>query len=355
MTSKTILHIIDSLETGGAEVLLAGTVPALTSFNHVIVTLKRGHDFEKALETIPQYCLNYRSKLDLLRSVKRLREIIKKHNVDLIHSHLLTSTFIARLAKPKQLPLAFSVHNLLSESAFKISRLSKWLEKLTYKKTNHIIFVSNNAKRDYDQQIGIQGSFDILPNFVEDIFFEKYQTKHYTKHTPFRLVSVGTLKEQKNFSYLIKSLARIKDCTLDIIGDGPLKSKLNLEIKSHGVEDRVNLLGKQKDLASILPNYDLFVMASHYEGFGISAIEAMALGLPTLLSDIEVFREVAGNAATFFKPNNIEDFISKMNELKSSNKKLALLSKMGNEQAQKVSGKKEYLNKLSEIYYTLCH
>ena len=126
------------------------------------------------------------------------------------------------------------------------------------------------------------------------------------------------------------------------------------EIKSNGVEDRVKLLGKQRDLASILPKYDLYVMASHYEGFGISVVEAMALGLPTLLSDIEVFREVAGNAAIFYDPNNISDFISKLNELKNSNKKLALLSKMGHEHARKVSEKKAYLSNLSEIYNNLC-
>lgn len=350
---KTILHIIDSLETGGAEVLFAGTVPLLKNYKNIVVTLKPNNDFEEALNGLDYYCLHYDNKLDLIRSVRQLQKIIYTHRVDLIHSHLLTSSFLARIAK-KNVPLVFSVHNLLSESAFKNSILSKVIEKATYKKNQQAIFVSNSIKKDYDLHVGLKGRYHILPNYVEHKFFEngsKYKPKI---EKPFRLVSVGTLKEQKNFAYLIESLVHIEGCTLDIIGDGPLMDDLVQKILHYGLKDRVRLIGKRTDIVNQLSKYDLFVLASKYEGFGISALEAMAFGLPTMLSDIDVFREVAADASIFFDLNDVNDFIYKLKDLKSSNKKLALLSKKGSNRASEISSKEIYLNKLHKIYNETC-
>ena len=351
---KTVLHIIDSLETGGAEMLVAGTVVSMSAYHHIIVTLKKTNDFQKELNNLPLFCLNYESKFDLIRSVKELRAIINQHKIDIIHAHLLTSTFLARLAKKKEIPLVFSVHNTLSESAFKKSRISKWLEKLTYKSSDHIIFVSESIKKDYDKYINIKGSHDVLHNFIEDKFFDHHLAKQHQNTSPFKLVSVGSLKPQKNFSFLIQAFQHLEDCTLDIIGDGPLMNDLFEEIKHHGVQNRVKLLGNQNNIDEILTNYDLFVMASTFEGFGIAAVEAMALGIPTMLSDISVFREVADNASVFFNPNQKEDFISKLKELKTSNKKLALLSQNGHIRALQISKKSRYIKKLSYIYNQLC-
>ena len=61
----------------------------------------------------------------------------------------------------------------------------------------------------------------------------------------------------------------------------------------------------QDDIPSILEQYDYFIQASSHEGFGISVIEAMASGIPTILSDIPVFREITNGLATFFPLNNV--------------------------------------------------
>lgn len=349
---KTILHIIDSLETGGAETVVVGTVTSMPSFQHIIVTLKPGNDYQNQLQSVPTICLNYKNKLSLPRCIKHLKRIINQNKVCLIHAHLLTSSFVARLSKPKSVPLVFSVHNNLSQSAFKLSQLSKWLEKLSYKKTHTALFVSSSVKEDYNHSIGIKGKSLVLYNFVENQFFSNVKQTRFGQ--PLRAVAVGSLKPQKNYPFLISAFASIENCKLDIYGTGDLKIELEALIASLNLNKKVTLKGRNSNLATILPQYDLFIMASTYEGFGIAPLEAMASGLPVFLSDIPVFREVTGDQAYFFNPYDKSDFVSKLNYITSSSEKLTLLSSKGQERAREICNKENYMNKLSNLYYELC-
>jgi glycosyltransferase involved in cell wall biosynthesis len=70
-----------------------------------------------------------------------------------------------------------------------------------------------------------------------------------------------------------------------------------------------------KNIYDILPGYDLFVMPSKFEGFSLSVLEAMALKVPLLLSNIPAFKEQAENCATYFNLDDTNDFIEKLDYL----------------------------------------
>src|SRR5690606_17908609 len=107
-----------------------------------------------------------------------------------------------------------------------------------------------------------------------------------------KLVAVGNLKEAKNYFYLLEIFNQLKGLhiTLDIYGIGYQKKELMDYIQKNELD--VQLCGLKSIDPSVLQQYDYFIQASLHEGFGISVIEAMACGIPVILSDIPVFREI---------------------------------------------------------------
>src|SRR5690606_10841168 len=112
------------------------------------------------------YCLDYTSKKDIPSAVFQLSKIIKKHEVQLVHAHLYWPTIIARLAVRNTLPLVFSVHNTITDDAFKLNFLSKYMEKLTYSKGQSAIFVSNAVLKDYEKHLRLGSKQSVIYNFI---------------------------------------------------------------------------------------------------------------------------------------------------------------------------------------------
>ncbi len=154
---KTIVHVIDSLGIGGAEVLLRNTLSVLPQYRHIVCYLTPPNDLAKTLNADKVYFLDFRSNYDGFKCAVKLRNILTSEKAVLVHAHLLRSTWISRWKKKKKCPLVFTVHNFLSEDAFKVNRLSYYLEKLTYKKAQTLIAVSAAALDDYKKWIGVKG------------------------------------------------------------------------------------------------------------------------------------------------------------------------------------------------------
>jgi glycosyltransferase involved in cell wall biosynthesis len=102
-----------------------------------------------------------------------------------------------------------------------------------------------------------------------------------------RVLTVGTLKAQKNHKLLIDAVARLgKDMAqLIIVGDGPMRIELEDYIKKRGLEDRCQLVGKHDNPSAFFQSADLFVLSSNYEGLPNVVIEALSFGLPVVSTD----------------------------------------------------------------------
>ena len=101
--------------------------------------------------------------------------------------------------------------------------------------------------------------------------------------------NVGRLVPVKNQSFLIdvfeSVLCKESNSFMVIVGDGPLKSKLQLKAETLGVDEQVRFLGNRRDVPDLLQAMDVFVFPSLYEGLGIALIEAQVNGLPCVVSD----------------------------------------------------------------------
>jgi glycosyltransferase involved in cell wall biosynthesis len=347
---KTILYVIDSLSVGGAERLLVETVNNLPEFRIVVVTLYPGNDLLPELSCHAVHCLHFSGKLGMPAAVFKLRKLINRYRPALVHSHLLWSTFVARLATPKRIPFYFSVHSTLSKDAFEKNKLSLLLEKLTYKPWHTAIFVSEFVKNDYDQLVGLRGPAQVLYNFIPDQFFQNFRLKPDNKLK--RFVAVGNLKEAKNYLYLIEAFKILKEkgvsLTLDIYGQGYLQKPLQEEIDQHQLP--IALKGTARNIHAILPQYDAYVLCSLHEGFGLAPVEAMAVGLPVFLSDIPTMREISGGHAIFLDPQMPEDFVAKVLEATGQEYELKQQVEHAHAFALKIASRQSYLKGLYQLY-----
>jgi glycosyltransferase involved in cell wall biosynthesis len=318
---KTILHIIDNLGRGGAETMLVTVVKQLPDYRHIIVTLTPENEFGNEVQCDALYCLHLGSKIKLPVAAAKLRRIIKAENVQAVHSHLFWSSIIARLGVPNSIPLFTTIHAFVASSIEYRPWYMRLAERITYRiKKSTIIAVANGALKEYFSFIKLKHRNDAhcLYTFVDTAVFSNNIKHTKTGDNVFRIVTVGNLKEQKNHRFLLEAFKALKheNITLDIYGKGPLEKELQASIDSHGL--KVTLKGQASDIQNQLGRYDLFVMSSLYEGFALSVLEAMAMGMPLLLSDISSFKEQCGGTAEYFSLNNTHELTQKIIELKNN-------------------------------------
>jgi glycosyltransferase involved in cell wall biosynthesis len=112
------------------------------------------------------------------------------------------------------------------------------------------------------------------------------------------VISVGRIAPLKNYATAIRAMSQLRDRNFEywIAGDGPESQVRALEtlIDEMQLRGKVKLLGFQGDMLSLLGKADVFLLTSLWEGFGLAVVEAMAAGLPVVVSDVPGVREVVG-------------------------------------------------------------
>ena len=125
----------------------------------------------------------------------------------------------------------------------------------------------------------------VIPNAANFI------AEKYSDCTAKRVIAVGRLDYQKSFDRLIlvweKVHQQMPDWTLDIFGQGEWKEMLQRMIAERGVQDSIRLMGPTKNIGKEYSESSMIVMSSHYEGFPMVMIEAMACGLPAVSFDFK--------------------------------------------------------------------
>jgi glycosyltransferase involved in cell wall biosynthesis len=132
--------------------------------------------------------------------------------------------------------------------------------------------------------------------------------------------NAGRLTPQKSQIDLIKAAALLKERSLDfkilIAGSGDLQEQLQHAINSYKVTDKVTLIGFVRDMPRFLSNIDVFVLTSHWEGFGYVLVESMALGKPLVAYQVSSNPEIIEDGANgFLCTINIKDLAAKMEQL----------------------------------------
>lgn len=306
---KKVLHIIFNLGRGGAETMLLTIIKNLTEYNHTILTLFPQNDFGEELPNGRLICMNLKMKDLILFPITawRMRKIIKTEQPNLIHTHLIWPTILARIGAPRKIPLLTTIHTYAHSNVDYRHWYFRILDRITYGlRPSVIIAVSKGALKEYFEMLKKKpGDSYVLYTFADIQRFKPISVKTEDKNE-LRLISVGSLSYQKNHVFLIDVFKQLKDVpiSLDIYGKGPLENELKNEINKTGVN--IRLAGVSDCVEDILPGYDACIMPSHYEGFSLSVLEAMASKVPLLLSTIPSFKEQCEDTAIYFSIDHTE-------------------------------------------------
>ena len=128
----------------------------------------------------------------------------------------------------------------------------------------------------------------IIHNGVDQGLLDMHRHAKSTDH-PLKLITVGSLIPRKSINTIITAVADCDNCTLTIVGDGSEQKQLKAQAREMGVEERVIFKGAlvQQAVFSELAKANVFILASKSEGRPNVVIEAMAAGLPVIVSKID--------------------------------------------------------------------
>lgn len=204
------------------------------------------------------------------------------------------------------IPLQIQVHTDVLSSWY---RRASWREYIRYflarfllPRASCIRVVSARIAHSLEKELGIESSrISILP-IVSDLtpFFHGVKNSHIEEQLKayhFRIVAAGRFVEkEKNFSMLIRMMPQllkiVPDAALYLVGDGPDRGLYQNSISRLHLERNVILESWRDDLFSVYKSFDLFLLPSNYEGWGMAVIEAMAAGVPVVMTDVGLAGEV---------------------------------------------------------------
>lgn len=287
---KKITFIVPTLSAGGAERVVAvlSNTLASTGYNVNLILYDRVQNEYPISKNVNVYVLprNIQNKNKVVYYVKKLlllRKIIRDINPDILIPFLpyqVEHTYVA--SRGLHIPMVVTVRNNPlydtenEKQRKRRDRIAKHVEG---------VFLQTDTQRAYFSEEIKKKCFVVANPISESIIKTNYTVKNQIK----RLISVGRLEEQKNFSMLIEAFYELRkyhtDLTLDIYGEGSLKEQLQQQINTLGLENFVKLCGRTNDIAGVLAEHDLFIMPSNYEGMPNSLMEAMGVGLPCISTD----------------------------------------------------------------------
>lgn len=294
-----IIHVVYSLEMGGAEILVAQLCRLQREHGHdasVIAYSNLGSVGEQLLTEGFSILVLGESPFPktLLRFVKAFRRL----RPDVVHCHnpapTLQAAIPARLAGTRSVlstrhSLVAPPYNLKEEKAFNFAaRFCNWVVGICDATCENLRGIPG-ARRS--KIVRIYNGVDPVP----PVPAESCPAKR-----GFTLLFVGRLAAIKDLSTLIRAAAiavqRVPDLHLWVVGDGAERSRLESLVAELGIGENVTFWGERMDVAGFFRAADLYCMSSVSEGLPMSLLQAMSVGVPAVVTDVGGMAEVVKNS-----------------------------------------------------------
>jgi glycosyltransferase involved in cell wall biosynthesis len=348
---ERILLVIDNLEFGGGERVFLQLATGLRDRFEIFVASTQGGEFESRLKELGIKLLRVDMNRRLSwRPITQIRDIIRQNKIDLVHSQGARADFFTRIAGRVAPAPCILCTLAMPVEGFDVSplrkRIYRFMDHLTERYVDRFIVVSESLRKTSIENRGIPPQRIVkIYNGIELDQFRPDQKQvslreHWgiTPQVPL-IGAIGRLVWQKGFEYLLESapdiLQVVPDARFLIVGEGPLRKRLEDLAGSLKVKERFIFSKFMSGVNDVLSNVDLVVVPSLLEGFPLVTLEAMAMAKPIVATQINGIGEQIsdGEEGLLVPPKNPKALAAAVLKLVQNNE---LASRLGIEARRKV-------------------
>lgn len=339
----TIIYLLASDRFSGAEKVVITIIKQLNMKHRCVYVSPRG-DIGNVLEAEN---IEY-APIGGLDSGS-VKKVVEKYNPDIIHANDFRASVIASRFS-KRCKVISHIHcnptwiNKLSVNSVAYALANSGIHK--------ILNVSDAFCNEYLFRKMIEKKSETIGNpfSVDDII---RQSEEFEDNDKYDLMFVGRLSKEKGPEAFIDIFYELwknnNDLTAVIIGDGNLKEECVLKVFGLGIADNVTILGFTENPYPYMKNSKIMVVTSVFEGFGLAALEALALGKPVVASKvgglINIVNDKCGRLCTDKK-----EFVATVNEILYDSKVYETMSIEAEKQAEKFDNLQTYIEEIEKIY-----
>jgi len=269
-----------------------------------------------------------------IKAYRQLKALIDRENYTLIHCHTPVGGMLGRLAaldaRKRGTRVCYTAHgfHFFTGASPKYWLLYYTAERALARYTDLLITINHEdyrrAKRFPAKKIALVHGVGVdLTRF--DLHVDPFAVRRaigVEADIPV-IITVGEHTRRKNHAVCIRALEKLEDAALLLCGVGRQKEMLRKLAEECHVADRVHFLGFRSDIPTLLLASDVFIFPSLHEGMPVSLMEAMAAGLPCVVSGVRGNADLIGDGAGGFsyRPYDVDGFANGLQTL-LENKKL---------------------------------
>ena len=372
-----ILHIIPTLNKGGAERLVLEICNQLSEINQVqvkLVIFRNEVKYDISDSTFEIKVIPSKINLSLIRKAKfevsELDRFISNYQPNIIHSHLFEAELISRaVTYPSAKWFSHCHDNMLQMRQFNLSTLfnkfylTNFYEKLylfkRYKINQGTQFIAiSNHTLDYFKKVQSLYKVTLMHNAINVDRFKRPSELTRSNSEEIRFVNIGSFVKKKNQAFLIDIISAFNKKGIRtktyFLGDGPARNEVEEKAKILGVSVQCFFEGNVNKVEQYLWNSDIYVHTATYEPLGLVLLEAMIAGLPVVALDGRGNRDLMndGNNGYLIYDENPNLFVDKILYLWENPEEYERISKNA-EKFAKEYDIKNYCEKLITIYKNL--
>ncbi|MFA5145950.1 MAG: glycosyltransferase [Candidatus Omnitrophota bacterium] len=297
----------------------------------------------------------------------RLSKILREENISIVHTHNPTNWLYGGIAaRLAGLPLIHTEHTTTDYDSYHVKRW-EFIEWALAKFTRRITAVAGSVKTHMIKRSGINSKkIEVVYNAIETERFdtgankEKMRGELSIRQDEFVIGNIARFYENKDHQTLLRAfklvLEKIPNVYLLLIGDGPLKYKIESFAGELKIPARIKFLGNRRDIPQLLKMMDLFVLSSKREGLPIVLLEAMASGLPIVATDVDGNGELVLHEETGFvvPPADPKELSAAILNLLTDRSKAKRMAARGKERVKNHFTFNSMVEKYEKIYEEVC-
>ena len=228
----------------------------------------------------------------------KLVDVVKFERLDLLHVHYAiphaSAAYMAQQILKDQgveIPFVTTLHGTDITLVGKDPSFEPVIN-FSINKSNRVTAVSENLKKETFELFDIKNNIEVIPNFIclkeYKLDNNDYYKKRFAPNNEKVICHVSNFRKVKRIEDVIiafEGISKEMDVKLLLVGDGPERARLEQISRNSKLSKNIFFLGSLKSTKEVLNISDLFILPSSKESFGLSALEAMACGVPVIASD----------------------------------------------------------------------